>query len=327
MRRLVSTIAILVGLAVVWAGGWYALAAYVEGRADAAIAEMAENGVEIDCRDRAIGGFPLALRVDCAATTVTERSEDARTRLAGVKAGVSVLAPLTATISMTAPVEIESPALAGPVALRFDAASLDIGIRMNGPRDYGFDATNLVAEFTLPDAPKQAIATETAEGSLAPSANAGSDVALDFTDLVVAIGPVRFPAFSGSLRTELSVPPRALLSGEASRHAPLSIRAAEIRLESGGARLDIEGDITIGREGVIDGIVVLRVAGAEALPAFISALPIDWQPIGNALAGGLIAFGSATTIDGRPASELKLEIVRGETVVGGFPIGLPPVPL
>ena len=327
MRRSISILAIVLILAIAWSGGWYALARYAEHRADAGLKELAANGVEVDCRDREIGGFPFALRVVCGPTAIAQPAEDVRTQLAGVSAGVSVFAPLTGRIAMTAPVAIRSPTLAGPAALRFDDAAFDVGIWLNGPRDYAFDTTNLVAEFTIPEEPTQTIAAATAEGSLALSEDAGSDIALRFTDFSFSAGPTRFPAFSGSLEGELSVPPRALLSGEAGLQAPISARGIEIRLESGGAQLDIDGDLAIDAEGVIDGTVIFRVAGAEKLPAFIAALPEEWQKHGNAIAGGLLILGSPTTIDGEPASEMKIEIERGETRIGPVPLSLPRVPL
>jgi hypothetical protein len=78
---------------------------------------------------------------------------------------------------------------------------------------------------------------------------------------------------------------------------------------------------------VLDGAITLRVAGAESLPAFIAALPPAWQKIGNVVAGGLFAFGSPTTLDGEPASEVKVEISHGDARIGLIEFTLPRVPL
>ena len=136
------------------------------------------------------------------------------------------------------------------------------------------------------------------------------------------------PTVSGTAAAELSVPPRALLAGRAGMQAPIwargiDVRAGERRREVSG----VAGEIAVDAEGVLDGKMTLRVGGAEALPAFIAALPEAWQKLGNAVAGGLFAFGRPTTLDGEPASELTVEIKRGEAKIGPIEFSLPKVPL
>jgi hypothetical protein len=85
----------------------------------------------------------------------------------------------------------------------------------------------------------------------------------------------------------------------------------------------LSGDIRIDDDGVVDGEVRLRVAGAEALPALIEALPERYRRHANAAAGGLIAFGRPTTVDGKEASELVVTITRGEAKIGPVGVTLP----
>ena len=91
-----------------------------------------------------------------------------------------------------------------------------------------------------------------------------------------------------------------------------------ITLNSSGATLNAEGELSINAEGVLDGAITLRVAGPEALPAFIAGLPPQLQKLGNVFVGALFAFGRPTTIDGEPASELTVPIEDGVVSVGVF---------
>ncbi len=328
-RRTISIAIIVAVFAALWSWGWYFLAGYADRRADRVLKEMAAHGITVDCSDRRVGGFPFAIRIVCGTTAVAEKEHDIRTKLAGLNAGVSVFAPLTARISMVAPVNVETTALVGPTDLRFDAAALKVGVGVNGPRDVRFDATNLLADFQIPNTPRQSVQAATANGSLAPSKNGGSDIALRFTNLALSVGGKQIPPFGGTLRSEISVPPRALIAGRAALQAPLAARAIEVRLESGGAILEVEGDLSVDADGVIDGTLVLRMAGTQALPAFIAALPKEWFKIGNGIAGGLIMFGTPAKVDGKPASEMRIEIRHGRAIAAGGLIDhdLPRVPL
>lgn len=327
MRRLVAAVIIVAILAVAWSAGWFWLAGLVERNADTVFTEIARRGVEVDCRNRSVIGFPFAVRVACAQTGVAERSTGTTARLGTVTGGASVFAPTTARMDMASPAMVESPLLEGPAEIRWRTAGVDIGIGLNGPRDVSFDADGLSAEFALPNLPDPGVAAARAGGTLAPSADGGTDAAVTFTDLTVSADGALFPSVSGSASGHLSLPPRALLAGRAGLTAPISARAITIALDSAGARLNAEGELTVDAEGVVDGAITLRIAGADALPAVIKALPPQTQNLGNAVVGALFAFGRPTTIDGEPGSEVVVKIERGAVRMGMLEFTLPRVPL
>jgi hypothetical protein len=94
-------------------------------------------------------------------------------------------------------------------------------------------------------------------------------------------------------------------------------------LADGEARLQAEGEIAVDADGILDGAITLRLAGAEGLGAFIASLPPQAQKAGNAMAAAMLAFGRPTELDGAPASELVVEIERGRAKVGMFETDLP----
>lgn len=316
MRRLVAALAIVVILAAGWVGGWFWLAKWVDRNADPALKQIAERGIDVECPSRAVVGFPFALRVTCGETAVAERSTGTTASLAGATGGASVFRPMTAEIALQSPVRVESPLLEGPVEFRWTQAAVDVGMGMNGPKTVSFDASDLLGAFTIPGLPEQTVAAANAEARLAPSPNGGSAVAFAFTDLAFANGGTRFPPVTGSAIAELSVPPRALAAGRDGIELPIAARSIQIQVQSGEARFMVEGDISLGPEGVIDGTLILRIAGAEALPGFIAALPEEFQRIGNAVAAGLFAFGQPTTLDGKPGSEVRMTIVANRVQIG-----------
>jgi hypothetical protein len=322
MRRLAAILVIVVILVALWAGGWFWLAGYVERNVEPMLREVARRGVEVECPDRRVVGFPFALRVVCGPTDLAEASTGTRASLPGATGGASVFRPTTAEISLKSPVRIESPLLEGPAELRWQDAAVDFSMSLGGPRAVAFDASDVLGAFAAPGLPEQTVAATHAAAELAPSAG-GTDVAVQFTDLAVASGGDRFPPVSGTASAELSVPPQALARGRAGIELPVEARGIRLSMESGGARFMMEGDLSLDAEALMNGTLVLRVAGVEALPQFIAALPQQFQKVGNAVAAGLFAFGQPTTLDGKQASEVRVTIAANRATIGPIVFDLP----
>jgi hypothetical protein len=328
MRRSVISIVVIVFiLAGAWSGGWFWLAGWADARATEALQQLSGQGIDVECQDRTVGGFPFALRISCADTAVAERTTDTKADLARVTGGASVLQPMTVRIDMASPARVASAQLIEPAEMRWEDAALNVGMGMNGPRDVSFVTEKLDAAFVVAEIPVSKITATSAQGSLAPSANGGTSGALAFADLKLSVGGKELPPLTGIVSGELSVPPRALLSGRAATQAPIAARGINIALESNGARFKADGEMTVDGEGIVDGKLVFIIAGAEALPAFIAALPESWKKIGNAVAGGLFLFGKPATLDGQPASEVTLEIVRGSATIGPVEFDIPRLPI
>lgn len=328
MRRLLIIIVLIcLVAAAAWTAGWYALADWAGRNVPAVLARLEERGLSVTCNDQDVSGFPFALRIGCGPTSVSERSSGSAASLPGVTGGGSIFDPTTATISLASPVQVESPLLAEPASFRWEAADIDVGMTLSGPSDIGFDTTNLEAKVAIPDVPDMALAARSAEGHLVPAEDGGTDAAVSFSGLAVTADGSTFPPVDGRAAVSLSVPPRALLAGRAGLQPPLSAEDLDVLLWSGEARLQAVGNVAVDAEGVLDGTVTLRIAGAKDLPAFIAALPPEHHQLGNAIAGAMFAFGTPTTLEGQPASELVVKIQRGRAQVGPVEVAVPRLPL
>jgi hypothetical protein len=317
-RRAIALVLILAILAIAWTAGWYLLAAWAEQKSREVLAGIEERGIRIRCAARDIVGFPFALRMACAETEIVEARSGSTAILAGMIGGASIFAPRTARIEFDAPADIQSPLVPGPAEFSWREAAVEVGIGMNGPREVGFEAADFAASI-----PAGAVKAQRADGALAPSDDGGSIADLSFDRLELTVDGTAYPPLDGSVAALLSVPPRALLSGRAGLRAPLSARDVRVMLANGEAKLQAEGNIAVDAEGILDGTITLRLAGAEGLRDFIARLPADAQKMGNAVAGAMLAFGRPTTLDGEPASELVVEITRGRAKVGMFEEDLP----
>ncbi len=327
MRRLIPVLIILIIIAGLWVVGWLWLASWAERNVARVLAEVEERGVAVNCAERDIVGFPFALRLACGPTSVAEQGSQTQAQLAGLTGGASVFAPRTAQIALASPARVESPLLAAPADFQWDDADVGVGMGLNGPQTVSFEALNISGNLPLSDLPQTTASAASASAALAPTADGRTDADFAFTGLALSLAGTALPPFDGYGSALLSVPPRALLAGRAALQAPLSAQGVTVNLSAGDARLQAAGDVSVDAEGIVDGTITLRVAGSEALPALIAALPPDQQKAGNAAIGAMIAFGSPTTLDGARASELVVEIVRGRARIGPVEVSLPRLPI
>jgi hypothetical protein len=322
MRRLFWIVLItVVILAGAWSGGWFALASWVEARVPQVLDEIADHGVEVECERQGVVGFPFAMQVDCGEARVSESGTGSGAAVGGLTGGVSVFAPMTATVALKSPAVIESPLLPGAVEFTWDEAQLGMGLGMSGPQTVSFEASGLTGEL-----PGGHVTAGTASGAAAPAADGGTEGRFSFTGLVLSNSEATLPALDGAIAGWISAPPRALAAG-AGLQAPLSARFDDTVITTGGSRLEVNGNIAVDAEGILDGAITVRLAGTEGFQALIAALPPEHQERGNQAIGGLFLLGSPITMDGQPGSEVIIEIVQGTAKVGPFERVLPRLPL
>jgi hypothetical protein len=256
-----------------------------------------------------------------------EHVTSTRVDVPSMTGGMSVLAPFTLRIAVAAPAHVDSALLEGSADARWQDATLSVGIGTNGPRDYTLDTTKVDAEVTGSHLLLRKVAAEVGQVALSPSDSGGTNVEVAFADLRLSIAEFDLPAVTGVAASEISVPLRALLLGRVDVLAPATARNIDVALQSGGARLTASGEMAVDAEGVLDGKMTVVIAGAEALPEFIAALPDQWEKIANVVVGGMFVFGRPTTLGGQPATELLLEVDHGNARVGPVEFELPRVPL
>jgi hypothetical protein len=322
MRRTGILLVILIVLAALWTGAWFALASWLDRAAGKALARLERHGIAVTCGNRHVAGFPFALRMVCGDTSASDPARGVEARLGGLSGGASIVAPMTAKIALTSPGHVESPALHGAADAKWTSASINAGLGMSGLGDLSFSARDLAA--TLPHG---AIAAAVLNGALVPTSTGSTAARATFQGLAATRDDLTFPPVDGQASVVVPVPPEALLSGKAALRPPFALHDLQVALASGGARLQLDGDLSVNPEGVVDGSLTLRIAGAGALPAFISKLPPERQKVGNAVAGALLAFGRPTTMEGAPANELLIEIKQGKATVGPVDFRVPRVPI
>lgn len=316
-QRLTILTLIVLNLALGWALGWRAAARWVEAKARAELAEP-RRGLDIACTGLRVGGFPFALRLACDDVAVTDSERGADALLAGGAGSYRAWRPLTPRLTLVSPVKIRAGPGEAPISASWREAGADIGLWWNGPRSTRFDATAFIATAQEAQIKAEALTTSIAPGKEDGSSRVTAD-AKGFS--VTAEGSTTLPV-TLSLRSNLAAPPRDILLGE---YDPLvsgfSLSDVALRVSDGTFRIAADGELSVDADGVANGELRVRIAGFEALPAFIASLPEKARRPASAAIGGFMAIGGPAKIDGKAAREVTLDVEDGKARIGFISLG------
>ena len=314
-QRLVIAALVVAILALGWSLGWREAARWVEARTQA---ELAARAPDVTCTNLIVDGFPFALRVACDSVAVRDGEAGTAASLGGGAGSFRVWRPFTPRVTLVSPADIRTDAAAGPVNATWEEAGADIGVWWGGLRSTRFDAAAL--KVTAPEA---TITAEAMNAGVAPGSEDGLSEIEAHADgfSVTTNGSTTLPV-TLTLRGEIVAEPRDILLG---RYDPLAngFALTDITLAVSDGNFDIEadGELSVDPEGIANGELKVRIAGFEAMPAFIASLPEDLRRLASAGIGGFMAIGGAARIDGREAREVTLDIEDGEARIGFIRLG------
>jgi len=302
-------------LALGWAIGWREAARWVEAKAQA---ELAERRSEIACTNLTVDGFPFALRVGCDSVAVRDDEAGTDASLGGGAGSFRAWRPFTPRVTLVSPADIRTAAADGPVNATWDKAGVNIGLWWGGPRSTRFDATALTVT-----APEARITADAMTAGVAPGSEDGLSALEAHAEAfsVTTDGSTTLPV-TLTLRSEIAAEPRDILLG---RYDPLAngfaLTNIALAVSDGNFYVEADGELSVDPEGVANGELTVRIAGFEAMPAFIASLPEDLRRTASAAVGGFMAIGGGARIDGREAREVTLNIEDGEARIGFINLG------
>jgi hypothetical protein len=318
----------LIGLgtlvAVLWSGYWFAAYSLARSVIGEAAAAEPTNGT-LACSNRAFGGFPLWVTVDCRGASAGA-GDGVRANLAGVAATAPLYSPGRLTAAATGPFQLDAPSFTVAAAWDKADATLDAGLiaPMGGTAIFDNLAIRMDGAGGAPmwSAHARQWGTE-----IRPAA--GEDGAIQLAlladNLVVTHAAEVFPTLSGTARLRLHD------AGSRLDRAPLEIvrtwlaaggavTIEHLHLSSGAVNAEATGRLVLNLDGTVSGDVDVRYTGEEDLPALVGAV-FPWaRGDAGTIAAALIAVSRPVQMNGEPAFEVRLNIRRGMVSFGLFPI-------
>jgi hypothetical protein len=352
--------ALVVILAVLWAGGWF----YIAARAPDAIAQWrareAREGRIYGCGTQSIAGFPFRIEVRCSDPSVelSDMAPAVALKAADALIAWQVYEPALVIGEFTGPLALGEPGKPASflahwrlsqASARVSLAGLDrVSIVCEGPR---VDRTEGGGHPAVFKADHVEFHGRRVAGS--PADNPAVDLVLR---LVAASAPALHPILgepldadvTGVLRGVADVAPKpwpVLFKEWQARGGSLDISKA--RVQQGDVIAVGEGSLSLTPRGGLNGqmqVTIVELAKVlqelginhmvsqgdigSAIDALDRMLPglgaIARQNAGPGIVAGLGAVGQNTTLEGKPAVRVSLRFDDGEVRLGPFRIGSAP---
>ncbi|WP_181704604.1 DUF2125 domain-containing protein [Chthonobacter rhizosphaerae] len=328
MRRNVVSLLLLVALVVAgWTYAWTKVRDQVVAGLDRSIADLAADGVTVTCPERAVGGWPFRISVDCADPSV-RLPDGSIIRAERLEANGAVVDPDLTVVRIAAPVT-----LTAPDGSHVDAtfAEMRASVRMAEGRlgRVSVEARDLAVNGTVLERTIGRLTARHGEAHLSPQANAPESLefAVVLTAANLTAGAADLLPAEADAGASMVVRQAGLIDG-----SPESFRAwtaaggeigiTQIALDVGETRLEASGTARADDGGSLAGNLDVVGTGLAWLTRQVSA--------GKPLAAQLGALGTAFMIFGKPvegaegARRISVEMRDGAVTANGFALGSAP---
>ncbi len=317
-----------------WFGGWFAFARYADGKIGEQITAVSEQGVNIDCQNRAIRGFPFRIGVFCDDLNISHNRDVFRFELGELRTAAQLYSPGTVIAELDGPFKTwqgtrEITARWNQMRLFLDAnltggfelASLNFGAFAGEAGGSDIDIENGAVHFRP---------TPVAEGAEKPD-----PVSLD--------GYVTFDNFALS-NPKLEIPPASLkidatlvdgytdLISRGQKLDTILRDGAEINLSTlllslpEGGRLAFSGPLTIDENGLVSGNVKIGIADPKAIGAWAKKVDQRLQQAVSGIGQAVAGMGKADTIDGQEMRTIVVTLDQGVLRLGFIQLArIPPL--
>lgn len=318
-----------------WFAGWYAFANYVDEKIGEALVESHEKGINVDCDNRQMRGFPFRIGVHCDAVNISHKRDVFKLELGALRTAAQLYAPGELVA------EIEGPFRTWPngreLAADWSALRLFLDVRLTG----GFDLASLTfSDFTTSfdkialkvkngavhfrPTPQPEAAEETPPLSL--------DGAITLASLSAALPDISIPEASLDADATLvdgyqdlvvlGLPFRSVLQDG----AKLEMRNLSLSLPDGG-RLAFAGPLSVDAQGLLSGEIDVGVAKPESVAKWAGEInPQLAQQVGM-ITQAVAGMGKSNSFGGAELRSITLTIDKGVVRLGfiQFPEPIPPL--
>ncbi|MEP1207261.1 MAG: DUF2125 domain-containing protein [Rhizobiaceae bacterium] len=318
-----------------WFGGWYAFANYADGKIGEVISDVDDRGINIDCDNRQMRGFPFRIGVHCDALNIAHKRDVFRIEMGGIRTAAQLYAPGELVA------EIDGPFRSWPNGRELNADWSAMRMFLDANLTGGFELATLT--FSDLAASINQAALKVSSGQLhfrpTPSVEGSQDSAPQSLD-----GALQLASLSAALpRLEV---PDATLDADATlidgyqdlivRRRPLravmrdgaafDIRNLSLSLPDGG-RLAFAGPLSVDDNGLLSGEINVGVAKPQSVADWAGKInPQLAQQVGM-ITQAVAGMGKPSNFGGTELRSILLTIDKGVVRLGFIQLPEPIPPL
>ncbi|HVY21704.1 MAG TPA: DUF2125 domain-containing protein [Bauldia sp.] len=315
-------VGILIILALAWVGYWYA-ARYA---ADTAIAKAAARG--IGCGDVAVGGFPFQLDVRCDHGAYAANGSTAG--IGGFLAHAPLYTPGAINARLESPLTINLPQRNIALTATWTAGSANGGAWTDGVNAASAAFTTLKIENSG-NLPLATASADSASGALSPAGGGSYNLATSVHRLSLARQDGgAYPTLDldlsaiardvGALGTD---PAKAFLAWL--RNAP-KVDINKLRVAANDAIISASGALSLSKDGLLNGNILLRYNSIDALANLIETLHPGTRDKYAAAFQGITAMSKPVQTEDGPALQTALTFTDGLIWLTVIPLPMQPLP-
>ncbi len=321
-----------------WFGVWFYLADVADKRVTAQISQSAENGIELNCANQEIRGFPFRIGLFCD-TVAIDNNKTGFTLNAGALRTVSQMyQPNHMIVELDAPLSVQRQDKPDYQVL-WSLARSSVKFGMSGLQNLSLEAENISA--ALPDVSKTILTAKSGEFHARPSPKAPADdidLALKYSQLKL-VGD----GYPKDLWVDVNIDllhvdgqidwARAQQSGRSvfADGGEFLLRQFLVSLPEGIASgaIQLSGPLRFDEAGYLYGELTIAITGIDAIVDQIEPLiPEQSRQTIKQILSMVEGFGQRSEINQHPARAIKINIDRGAMRAGFFPLGfIPPLEL
>ncbi|MBN9242048.1 MAG: DUF2125 domain-containing protein [Mesorhizobium sp.] len=297
-----------------YSAGWFWLAERVRGEAARAIAALNEKGVDAECANLTVSGYPLRFAVACDGLAYEDDAHNVAATSGKLNAVATILRPFSPSAEFRGPLRTTAPGMA-PLWIDWDRLTADTGLSWPRPSSLRLTAEGLSGQTDPEEGdPVSLFSAGKAETELRPN---GEDLVASgrFGDVEIdadAIGGRMVPAFDAAGEATLKNGITKLQTGAKSLRGQ-SIEIANLELSSGEARVSLSGPLAIDADGLIDARLNIKLTNPKAIAGILSGIvPEQKRQIEQGFAA-LAMLGSSPS--------MPLVITKGKASLGFIPLG------
>lgn len=297
-----------------YSAGWFWMASRIRHEVEGTVASLGRNGIEAECANLTVTGYPLRLAVACDGLAYEDDAANVAASSGELNAVTTILSPLSATAALSGPLRTAAPGME-PLWIDWDHLNVYTDRTLWLPGLVRLTAEGLSGQ------------TDPQEGDPVSLFSAGSAEALltrngpdidydgDLKDVEIdagAIGGRVLPAFDARGKMTLKDGTAMAEAGAWSLRGS-AIRIGNLELTSGDAAMTLSGPLSFRADGLIDAKLKIRLNNPEAVADVLAgAIPEQEREIRQGFAA-LALLGSEPTI--------PLVISKGKVSLGFVPLG------
>lgn len=312
-RGLFWLVGILAALFALYSAGWFWAADRVRSDTARAIAALNSRGIQAECANMTISGYPLRFAVACDGLAYQDDARAVAASSGRMSATVSLLTPFWPSARFRGPLRTVAPGTT-PLWIDWDRMEATSTLFWPLPRRVTLTAEGLSGQTDPEDGdPVELFSAANAEAELRPD---GSDLHYSgrFADLEIdaeAVGGRVIPPLDASGEATVKNGLALLRTGARSLRGQ-SIDIKDLQLSSGEAHISLSGPISVDADGLVDASLKIGLRNPKAVGAVLAGvIPEKKSQIEQGFAALAMLGGGA----------MPLTVVKSKASLGFIPLG------